>query len=35
LADPGYKGAGQVVLTPLKQPGDGAEPDVNTRTAAA
>jgi hypothetical protein len=32
LADPGYEGAGQGVFTPVKQPKDGRELDVNTRT---
>jgi DDE superfamily endonuclease len=32
LADPGYEGAGQGVCTPVKQPSDGRELDVNTRT---
>jgi len=32
LADPGYEGAGQGVLTPVKQPSDGTGLDVDTRT---
>ncbi len=32
LADPGYEGAGQGIYTPVKQPGDGRELDVDTRT---
>jgi hypothetical protein len=32
LADPGYEGAGQGVLTPVKQPSDGRELDADTRT---
>lgn len=32
LADPGYEGAGQGVFTPVKQPGNGRELDVDTRT---
>ena len=32
LADPGYEGAGCGVFTPVKQPGDGRELDVDTRT---
>ncbi|MBA2309353.1 MAG: IS5/IS1182 family transposase [Pseudonocardiales bacterium] len=32
LADPGYEGAGHGVNTPVKQPTDGAELDINTRT---
>jgi DDE superfamily endonuclease len=32
LADPGYEGAGQGVLTPVKQPSDGSELDIDTRT---
>ena len=32
LADPGYEGAGIGVHTPVKQPADGAELDLNTRT---
>lgn len=32
LADPGYEGAGQGVLTPVKQPTGGLELDVDTRT---
>jgi DDE superfamily endonuclease len=32
LADPGYEGAGQGVLTPVKQPADGSELDIDTRT---
>jgi hypothetical protein len=35
LADPGYEGAGQCVLTPVKQPADGSELDINTRTRNA
>ena len=30
--DPGYEGAGQGIYTPVKQPGDGRELDVDTRT---
>jgi DDE superfamily endonuclease len=32
LADPGYEGAGQGVFTPVKQPKNGRELDVDTRT---
>ena len=32
LADPGYQGAGRGVYTPVKQPKNGAELDVDTRT---
>jgi hypothetical protein len=32
LADPGYDGAGQGVYTPVKQPCDGNELDIDTRT---
>jgi len=32
LADPGYEGAGQGIFTPVKQPRDGRELDVDTRT---
>jgi len=32
LADPGYEGAGIGVHTPVKQPTDGSELDLNTRT---
>jgi hypothetical protein len=32
LADPGHEGAGQGVLTPVEQPADGSELDVDTRT---
>jgi hypothetical protein len=35
LADPGYEGAGQGVLTPVKQPAEGSELDVDTRHASA
>lgn len=35
LADPGYEGAGQGVHTPVKQPADGSELDINTRTRNA
>ena len=35
LADLGYKGAGIRVHTPVKQPADGAELDINTRTRNA
>lgn len=35
LADPGYEGAGHGVLTPVKQPTDGSELDINTRTRNA
>lgn len=31
LADPGYEGAGQGVHTPVKQPADGSELDLDTR----
>lgn len=31
LADPGYEGAGHGVHTPVKQPTDGSELDINTR----
>jgi DDE superfamily endonuclease len=31
LADPGYEGAGQGVLTPVKKPSDGSELDIDTR----
>jgi len=32
LADSGYGGAGQGIFTPVKQPKNGAELDVDTRT---
>ncbi len=32
LADSGYVGAGQGVYTPVQQPADGQELDLNTRT---
>ena len=32
LADPGYEGAGHGVHTPVKQPAEGTELDINTRT---
>lgn len=32
LADPGYEGAGQGVHTPVKQPANSSELDINTRT---
>jgi hypothetical protein len=32
LADSGYEGAGHGVHTPVKQPSDGSELDINTRT---
>jgi hypothetical protein len=32
LADGGYEGAGQGVHTPVKRPGDGQEPDIDTQT---
>ena len=35
LADPGYQGAGHRVHTPVKQPADGTELDINTRTRNA
>ncbi len=35
LADPGYEGAGKGVLTPVKQPSNGRELDLNTRTCNA
>ena len=35
LADPGYQGAGHGVHTPVKQPADGTELDINTRTRNA
>jgi hypothetical protein len=35
LADPGYEGAGKGVHTPVKQPADGSELDINTRTRNA
>jgi hypothetical protein len=35
LADPGYDGAGIGILIPVKQPPDGRELDVNTRTRNA
>jgi DDE superfamily endonuclease len=35
LADPGYDGAGIGIYIPVKQPTDGREPDINTRTRNA
>jgi hypothetical protein len=35
LADPGYDGAGIGILLPVKQPTDGRELDINTRTRNA
>jgi DDE superfamily endonuclease len=35
LADPGYDGAGIGILIPVKQPTDGRELDINTRTRNA
>jgi DDE superfamily endonuclease len=35
LADPGYQGAGIGILIPVKQPPDGRELDINTRTRNA
>jgi DDE superfamily endonuclease len=35
LADPGYEGAGIGILIPVKQPADGHELDINTRTRNA
>ncbi len=35
LADPGYEGAGHGVHTPVKQPADRSELDINTRTRNA
>ena len=35
LADPGYEGAGHGVHTPVKQPQDGGELDIGTRTRNA
>ena len=35
LADPGYQGAAHRVHTPAKQPADGTELDINTRTRNA
>jgi hypothetical protein len=35
LADPGYEGAGIGVHIPVKQPADGREPDIDTRTRNA
>ena len=35
LADPGYEGAGIGIHIPVKQPGDGRELDINTRTRNA
>ena len=35
LADPGYEGAGTSILIPVRQPPDGRELDVNTRTRNA
>jgi hypothetical protein len=32
LTDPGYEGAGHGVHTPVKQPADGSELDITTRT---
>ena len=35
LADPGYDGAGIGIYIPVKQPTDGRELDINTRTRNA
>ena len=35
LADPGYEGAGIGIRIPVKQPADGREPDIGTRTRNA
>jgi hypothetical protein len=35
LADPGYDGAGIGIHMPVRQPSDGPEPDINTRTRNA
>jgi hypothetical protein len=35
LADPGYEGAGTGILIPVKQPADGRELDISTRTRNA
>ncbi len=35
LADPGYEGAGIGIHIPVKQPPDGRELDINTRTRKA
>jgi DDE superfamily endonuclease len=35
LADPGYEGAGTGILIPVRQPADGRELDINTRTRNA
>jgi DDE superfamily endonuclease len=35
LADPGYDGAGIGILMPVKQPADGRDLDINTRTRNA
>ena len=35
LADPGYDGAGIGIHTPVKQPADGRDPDIGTRTRNA
>src|SRR5262245_5786618 len=35
LADPGYDGAGIGIHIPVKQPADGRELDINTRTRNA
>ena len=35
LADPGYDGAGIGIHIPVKQPADGREPDIDTRTRNA
>jgi hypothetical protein len=32
LADPGYEGAGQGILTPVKKPAGGTELNIDTRT---
>lgn len=35
LADPGYEGAGIGICIPVRQPADGRELDINTRTRNA
>jgi hypothetical protein len=35
LADPGYDGAGIGIHIPVRQPADGRDPDINTRTRNA
>ena len=35
LADPGYDGAGIGIHMPVKQPADGRDPDIDTRTRNA